>query len=257
MLPSERVILFGHARSGSSSLYEILQLHPQLNILEEPFNENFINWEPGNKDYLALVRDVASLSEQLAEIFGAYDGLKMLDYQLGDLTEHVLLRPDCRIIFIRRRNCLQTAVSDRIAHQTNLWKKWDMVQPLEAYYARLAPLDVEDLRRYVIGMRHAMERWDAVLDGRADGHVFKVVHEDLYFAPVEEQHRMLDALWKFLGLEPLRSEWVDYYLRPESVKLNSSDAYSFVPNAQEIDKLCGSDETGWLFGRPTRVRSGR
>jgi hypothetical protein len=56
-------------------------LHPALAILEEPFNQNFVTWHPQNKDYLSFVRDVESLDEQLAEIFGRFNGVKVLDYQ--------------------------------------------------------------------------------------------------------------------------------------------------------------------------------
>ncbi len=40
---SDKVLLFAHPRSGSSSLFQILDLHPKLRILEEPFNENYAN----------------------------------------------------------------------------------------------------------------------------------------------------------------------------------------------------------------------
>ena len=48
---SDKVLLFAHPRSGSSSLFQILDLHPKLRILEEPFNENYVKWKPGNKNY--------------------------------------------------------------------------------------------------------------------------------------------------------------------------------------------------------------
>src|SRR6266496_3472368 len=133
-----RIVFFAHPRSGSSSLYQILQLHPELNILEEPFNENFTRWNRDNKNYLELIHDIASLDQQAAEIFASYNGIKMLDYQLPrDLAAHMLQRPDCKIIFLRRRNILQSVVSVLIAEQTHLWKKWEMTQPLEEYYRNL------------------------------------------------------------------------------------------------------------------------
>ena len=30
-IPSERTVIFAHARSGSTTLYRVLQLHPQMN----------------------------------------------------------------------------------------------------------------------------------------------------------------------------------------------------------------------------------
>jgi len=160
--PGERVLLFAHPRSGSSNLYQILQLHPALEILEEPFNENFVNWQPENKDYLGLVRDVESLDEQLAEIFTRFNGVKVLNYQLDDeLVEHLLLRPDFCVMFVRRRNVLQTVVSNLIAEQTNLWKKWDMARSLETYYDGLRPLDLDDVRVRVERLAYAVMRVDS------------------------------------------------------------------------------------------------
>ena len=59
--------------------------------------------------------------------------------------------------------------------------------------------------------------------------------------------KQVEALFGFLELAPIRSERIDYYLRPESVRLNSIETYSYLSNAREIDLQCGCDETGWLF----------
>ena len=50
----EKLLLLAHPRSGSSNLYEILQMHPALEICDEPFNENFPSWSTGNKNYREL-----------------------------------------------------------------------------------------------------------------------------------------------------------------------------------------------------------
>lgn len=129
---NQNILFLAHPRSGSSSLYEILQSHPALNILEEPFNENFTRWEAGNKNYLELIRDIPSLEAHVAEIFAEYNSIKILDYQLPlDFIAHLLRRADCKVIFLRRRNLLQSVVSVLIAEQTRLWKKWEMTKPLE------------------------------------------------------------------------------------------------------------------------------
>jgi len=76
MNPNIRVLFFAHPRSGSSSLYQILQLHPELNILEEPFNENFTGWNSNNKNYRELINDIPSLDIQAAEILPTLMELK-------------------------------------------------------------------------------------------------------------------------------------------------------------------------------------
>jgi hypothetical protein len=53
MSDGPRLVVVAHPRSGSNSLVEILDCHPELTLLDEPFNENFSSWLPANPDYLA------------------------------------------------------------------------------------------------------------------------------------------------------------------------------------------------------------
>src|SRR5688572_14229881 len=243
-----RIILFAHPRSGSSSLYQILQLHPELNILEVPFNENFTHWNPDNKNYRDRIHDIPSLEAQLAEIFAAYNGVKMLDYQLPDeLAIHLLQRRDCKIIFLRRKNLLQSIVSVLIAEQTQLWKKWEMTKPLENYYCNLHPLDVREIQRRVAELKQHLDFFEWVIDALPDDKPIKLTYEDLYFSPPAQRDVQIAAMWNFLGVIPLESEQLQYYLQPEAVKINSAATYALVPNAHDIQRSCGNDVTGWLY----------
>lgn len=248
MPPNRRVLLLAHPRSGSSSLYQILQLHPDLNILEEPFNEGFTSWDARNPDYLARVHDTASLDAVLDEVWTTYNGVKVLTYQLPDeLIAHLVNRADCAVIFLRRRNILQAVVSVLIAHQTNVWKKWEMRQPLEAYYRDLQPLPIAEVRERVAGLRAGLARTETVVDAREDGATMKLVYEDLYYAPPEKRNQQIDAIWAMLGLAPLDPALYQQFLRPEDAKINGVATYHWLPNAREIDRMCGDDQTGWLF----------
>jgi hypothetical protein len=251
MKPHEHLLLFAHPRSGSSSLYQVLQLHPDLHLLEEPFNENFSRWHPDNPNYRERVYDIPSLDRQLTAIFASHNGFKLLDYQLpDDLAAHVLQRPDCKILFLRRRNLLQAVVSVLLAHQTQLWKKWDMTQPLAAYYHDLRPLDLTDIQRRVAALHQHLAFFEALLDRRVGNAVMKLTYEELYFAPPPRQLEQLAALWDWLGLAPLTSDRALYYLQPAAVKLNSRATYELVPNAAAIQAYCGNDVTGWLYEEP-------
>jgi hypothetical protein len=256
MRHGDRLLLLGHARSGSSNLYQILQAHPDLNILEEPFNERYVTWKPGNEDFRSRVRDVASLDVVLADIFIRFNGLKLLEYQLpDDLLEPLVKRADLSVVFIRRRNLLQAVVSGLIAEQTGLWKIWDMTRPLASYYSGLEPLDLDVIWERIRWLSEHLAACEEMLDGRADGRSWGVLYEDLYFSPPSEQAGRLDSLWEFLGLERLDPGALDYYLRPERTKLNSAATYASVPNIQEVNKKCGSDAFGWLFEqRPSGSR---
>lgn len=242
------VIFFAHPRSGSTSLYQILQLHPELNILEEPFNENYTQWNSNNKNYLELIHDISSLEVQVTEIFTTYNGIKMLDYQLPDhLAVHLLQCPDYKVIFLRRRNILQAVVSVLIAKQTMLWKKWEMTKPLEEYYRDLQPLDIQDVRRRVTALKDHLDFFESIIGTRSSNEVMKLTYEDLYFSEISQQNLQISAVWKLLAIAPLEVEQYQYYLQPESVKINSAATYAFLPNAREIQEFCGNDVTGWLY----------
>lgn len=245
---NQNILFLAHPRSGSSSLYEILQSHPALNILEEPFNENFTRWDAGNRNYLELVHDVPSLEAQVAEIFETYNGIKILDYQLPpDFIAHLLRRADCRIIFLRRRNLLQAVVSVLIAEQTQLWKKWEMTRPLDEYYQNLQPLDIADIQQRVIEMKDRLNFFESVVDERPAHEAVKLTYEELYFSEPSRQEQQFNAIWKLLQIPPLKLEQNQNYLKPETAKINSAAMYAMLPNARDIDEACGNNETGWLY----------
>ncbi len=251
MKPGERVVLLAWPRSGSSSLWGILAAHPDLDLLpDEPFNEGFADWAPDNPDYLARIHDIESLDTVLTELFERYRGIKVLSYQLDEeQLRHLIERPDLRIIFISRRNLLQTAVSDRIAKQAKLWNRWDADQerPLEQYYDALEPLDLEDLRSYISELAPHLRWIESLLNLRQDDRTLRLNYEDLYFATPQAQRAQLSALWSFLDLTPPSAPEVDYYLDPRTAKLGGPQTYGRLSNAAEIDAALGTDETGWLF----------
>jgi hypothetical protein len=49
----------------------------------------------------------------------------------------------------------------------------------------------------------------------------------------ESQLAQLSVLWSFLGLPPLSSPEVDYYLNPDTAKLGGTDTYGRLPNAAQ------------------------
>lgn len=243
-----RLLFLAHPRSGSSSLYEVLQSHPDLNILEEPFNENFTRWNPAKKNYLELVRDIPSLDEQVAEIFDSHNGIKILDYQLpADFIARLLRRADCNIVFLRRRNLLQAVVSVLIAEQTKLWKKWEMTKPLEEYYKNLQPLDIAEVCQRVSEIKCRLDFFESVVDDRSNSDALKLMYEELYFCEASRQREQFAAIWKLLGVAPLDLKGHARVLQPEAARINSTETYTFLPNAREIDIACGSDITGWLY----------
>ncbi len=250
------LLFLAHPRSGSSSLYEILQSHPDLNILEEPFNENFTRWDADNKNYRELVHDIPSLEAQVAEIFSDWNGVKILDYQLpSDLIAHLLRRADCKIIFLRRRNLLQSVVSVMLAQQKQLWQKWEMTRPLEEHYQGLQPLDNQDIQQRVKSTKQSLDFFESVVDERPGNDAVKFTYEEHYFSEAPKQKRQIDAIWELLCIAPLEWERYRRYLQPETARINSPATYAFLPNAREIENDCGNDVTGRLLAFSTITKA--
>ena len=248
MRAGEKLLLLAHPRSGSSNLYEILQLHPALRICLEPFNENRVRWASANVSYRERVDDWDSLEAVLVEILAEFDGLKLSSYQLPEeWVVRLIGRSDFLVLFLRRRNVLQAVVSNLIAEQTGLWHRWDMNRPLDTYYADLRPLDVAEVRTRVEELASHLDRLEAAIERRNDGRTHTLFYEDLFYAEPAAQKGAIGALWAFLDLDPIESDRIDYFLRPKRSKLNSPATYRMLPNAREIEEECGDDVTGHLF----------
>ncbi len=250
MSDSERVVLLAWPRSGSSSLWQIMRSHPQLHLMEdEPFNEYFASWAPGNPDYLARI-EAESFDLVLSELLAEYHGIKILTYQLDEEQLTSLIgRRDVKIVYISRSNLLQTAVSDRVAKHTKIWNRWDLNagESLERRYDALPSLDLDDLRTYIDDLVTHRAWVESLLDRRGDAGTVRLHYEDLYFATRERQHAQLAEVWRLLDVAPIDTSTVDYYLDPRTAKLAAANTYGRLPNAVEIDAALGADDTGRLF----------
>lgn len=251
MRRDERVVLLSWPRTGSSSLWRILGAHPDLRLMaDEPFNESFTDWSPGNPDYLSrIAAGVGPFFAVLDELLHVYDGVKILDYQLDDEQLTALVaRPDLRVIYLRRRNLLQTAVSDRIAKQVRVWNRWDTRRgdDLRDRYRSLQPLDVDDLRAYLTDLRTHLAWIDTVLGRPTNPPVLRICYEDLFLVAPHRQREILDSLWAFLGLVPVEHSTVAGYLEHRTARLGTAETYGQLPNAGQINESLGSAETGYL-----------
>jgi hypothetical protein len=242
-----KLVVVAHPRSGSNSLVEILNSHPELTFLDEPFNESFTDWLPDNPDYLAQVTDVASLDRVVNGILAEYSGFKVHTYQLeSEQLTHLLCRSDLHIVFLRRRNLLEAVVSGQIAEQTGLWAAWDRERALEDYYTDLAPLSLPDLRDSLRWLGQNLEEVAATLRARGDGRVLELWYEDLFLSDRSTRWRLVESLWSHLGLPPCQEPRVSRFLEEPSFRMGNSATYGRLPNLAEIEASLGSDETGHI-----------
>lgn len=241
-------IVFGHMRCGSTTLVRALEKHPDVRILNEPFNSNFTTHRPGSRDYLALAKDERSIDEQLDHMYFGHNGVKTLGYQIPwELSAHILRNPRRRVIFVKRLNVLQTVVSGLISQQTGIWHSWDL-DGSEPDPAPLQPLDIAFVRGGVADVAEEIEYFDAVVSSRR-GPTLVLTYDELYGGSAQDRQRTLDRAFGFIGAEPPPAHETEALLDPARTRLNSPGSYDRLPNADEIDAALGSDETGRLFAR--------
>jgi len=241
-----RVVVLAHARSGSNSLVEVLDRHPALSFINEPFNENFATWGADNPDYVARLRSGEAFDVIVDELFAQYTAMKELTSQLDDdCLDRLVRRPNVRVITLRRRNQLQTAVSQVIAEHTGLWKTWDATQPLDEHYRELPPLDLDLIANRMQWTAGDIARVDRAVGGVDPSRVFRVAYEDVYLAPPSRQRSLLDELWSFLDLPACEDPEIDHFLS-DAVRQARPSTYGQAPNLAEIEARFGNDVTGHL-----------
>lgn len=247
---NQKVIIFAHPRSGSTSLYKILNTHPRLNLALEPLHGDYGKWHPDEKNYIDFIGDIPSLDAALEELFYKYNGMKVLSYQLPEAVyQHLLYRPDCKVIFLWRANYLKSVVSVLIAEQTHVWQKGDLNKTPGAY-ERLEPLrteGIDGIESRIKGMREGIEHWDNIISQKPEGSYFKVTYEDLYCEGVERGVARVKDIFKFLGLKTPETDQFIKFLEPENERINTAETYLAVPNIREINDRFGSKNNGYLF----------
>jgi len=257
-MPS-RFLIMSLPRSGSTTLMNVLNCHPDIRCLREPFNPD----QAGNA-YLGRVHDFASLGSVLCRIWRDFNGVKHVWEPCGwpfgrgmDFNLRLAMQPDVRIVLLTRTNHLQRIVSYEVAAQTNVWHRVPGT-PRDGNSSeenKLRPLDPARLRR---NMRLAMAGNELMRNTlRSTRTPFReVTYEQIYAGGTTEDQpaaglRRVNEILEFLGASSLPDgiplDAARRLLDPRSTKLNSEQTYHAVPNIEDIEELCGTGETGYLF----------
>lgn len=236
-----KILLFASARSGSNSLTAILNQHPLISLMYEPFNEFRKEWAEDKISYKKDTKTIKDLDRALEEVHQSYNGLKTLSYQLPkDLTEHLLVKKGYTVVFLYRENHLKSVISRLIAVQTNIWtteqKEKQQEQP-----KTLASLDIKEMRKEIESLKNNLKDYLSILK-EARIPFIEVSYEELFTTQKEEQIKKIEEIFTFLGFEMP----IDWYLSSKR-KITDNKTYNLIPNIQEIEKELGSEENGFLF----------
>jgi hypothetical protein len=144
------------------------------------------------------------------------------------------------VLTLRRRNLLQTAISQGVAMSTDLWQAWNATKPLDEYYADIGALDLASLRTWMEWTQHEIARTQQATVAVDALHLR---YEDLYTGPPENRARVVAGIWRFLDLPPADTDEIRHYLSP-AVQQARTDTYGNITNLDEIEAELGSDVTG-------------
>jgi len=246
-----KIIIFAHPRSGSTSLYRILNTHPALNLSLEPFHEKYGQWNPDEKNYIDIIKDIPSLELVITELFEKYNGMKILSYQLPEkLYNHLLNIPNCKILFLTRTNVLKTIVSILIAEQTNVWQKFDLNQETAKLYHNIKSLEtdgVAGIENRIKNHKEHIQYWDKIISQKSADSYLKVNYEDLFCKGLEYSFSYVNNIFDFLELEMPENDKLTKYIDTKYQQINDFSTYKLVPNIEEINRKFGNNENGFLF----------
>lgn len=257
MTTRSKFLIFALPRTGSTTLGAILGRHPDVRYAHEPFNKDSVL----GKKYAVGIKDERSLDIALREVWKDYDGIKHVwehcsGWPFGRLSpklplnQHLLAASDAKVIFLARRNVLRRVVSNEISLQTRQWTS-DVDGRRRVLEQTLEPLDIEWVKWQLERERTAIAEHRERLV-RARRPFIDLWYEDLYAednSPDKSLHK-LEQVISFLELAPFDAKAKSaarVLLDPRGQRVNSHDTYSRIPNIEQIERMLGSDETGWLF----------
>jgi LPS sulfotransferase NodH len=231
-----KFIIFATARTGSTSLARVLGESSDVKMAIEPFHEGFSKWNPEEKNYSKLIVDSETMNQALDDLFSRYTAIKVLDYQLDpEVYYSMLKRKDFKILFLRRKNIVQSVLSNLVAEKTSEWHKQDNIE----IYKNLKPINLDKMSEmidYVTAMNSENAKF---LEKNRKGDYLPLYYEELYSDSLEQNNANLKVICDFLNISLPPEEAIKKYMLPSEAKINYLNIYRDVPNYKEIEQKFG------------------
>ncbi len=244
MSENANFLIFSFGRTGSTLLTHILNSHPSIKCLNEPFNPGQeINWQKE-------IADLESLKTVLRNIYNLYNGIRHLSRDLAfNYNKYLLLNKHIKVIFLWRKNFLQQTMSWYISRQTNSWFVQTKHKILDH---KFKPADINEIKEYLNSNKKEYSKYLSLLKTERK-EFFELNYEDCFSLDISIDNKVskVKEILTFLGYNTLLDETIlkriKHLLNPEIYKLNSERTYRLIPNVEDIERELGSSENGHLF----------
>lgn len=236
-------LMFCMARTGSTTLMRILNEHPEIDCMDEPFNMDC------HAEYAERLHDPGCVTTLIRDIFRDYNGIKHVAGPKGwpiirrgvdgkAINRQILISNDYSLVLLTRSNLLQRALSVEIAQQTGVWHYWQPADRERALGHKFQPINANALCRRLVEDREFLKECQDLARQRQDG-CFELTYEHL-FAPevsVSRQMALLNDLLTYLGVNgfmPDAIPSIEAMLDRDTclTSSNSRNLYARIPNFQ-------------------------
>ena len=229
----QKFIIFAHARSGSTTLANVLSHSKDVQISIEPFHPKYNSWNPEERNYFEFIKDTSTLDMALEELFRKYNGLKILNYQFEEsIYLHLLEKKNIKIILLSRKRMIDAVISRMIAGQTSIWQK-DDTKSFDVF-DNLKPVDIDEAKELLDYLHELDEVYRNFLLKNRKADTLEVYYEELFF---EDHLKNIEAIRKivtFLGVEKPNDQVIKYLMLPSKSKKNQQNLYNKLPNIKEL-----------------------
>ncbi len=220
-------------RCGGTALTQIARLLLQGRCVDDPFSNDWLDRD--DPDLPCLPAPQGDPAECLERIYRRWRCIKNASTHWPATAYRPLLAAvaerGCRIVFLRRENALQRAISLALAKKTTIFGSYDWTQTprVQDYAERRVELDVESIAQSVREYQERTADVRALLQAWAPGHL-EVRYEDLFSLrnPMEAKFAQLAQLcdhWSVdLGILERQRDDLELILSP-SQKMNTPELY--------------------------------
>lgn len=268
---SERFLIFALARTGSTSLMNLMNISSSINLVSEPFNKKnsfFFSAKNMNEFGKRDINNLLDLKDELdilLELYG-YNGIKHVWHPSGfpfesivgnnfisnevSLNQHLLTFFD-KVLFLNRKNILKRIVSGLISMQTKVWEVNSGKDRKAVEEYEFIPLEESTIDWFLKFEKFYIDKFKSdLIDKNID--FFEIFFEDLFVDNIlmGDKIKKCYEMYNFLNASVEFSE-VDFekmrkILGPD-LKLNDKNTYLKIPNIQVIEEKFGSEENGYLL----------